>query len=90
MRIAVVIGNPKPGSRTLSAALAVADDTQAALGISERLVLDLATYGGALLDRSSTEVTVAVALMTGAAPVTVHFATNTGTRPSSLSTLARR
>ncbi len=41
MRIAVVIGNPKPGSRTLSAALAVAEATQATLGISERLVIDL-------------------------------------------------
>jgi NAD(P)H-dependent FMN reductase len=45
MRIAVVIGNPKPGSRTLAAALAVADATRAALRISERLVLDLARTG---------------------------------------------
>jgi len=57
MRIAVVVGNPKPASRTLSAALAVADATQAALGISERVIVDLATYGGALLDWSATEVT---------------------------------
>ena len=51
MRIAVVIGNPKPGSRTLSAALAVADATQAALRISGRLVLDLAHYDSPPLTR---------------------------------------
>ncbi len=44
--IAVVVGNPKPASRTLAAALQVA----ARLGAEEPLVLDLATLGTSLLD----------------------------------------
>jgi FMN reductase len=46
-RVAVVVGNPKPGSRTLAAALHVARE----LGGSEPdLVVDLAELGPALLD----------------------------------------
>ena len=78
MRIAVVIGNPKPGSRTLSAALAVAEATQAALGISERLVIDLTTYGGALLDWSSTEVTELNAAVAGSQLIVIASPTYTG------------
>lgn len=82
MRIAVVIGNPKPGSRTLSAALAVAEATQATLGISERLVIDLTTYGGALLDWSSTEVTELNAAVAGSQLIVIasptYKATYTG------------
>ena len=46
-RTAVVVGNPKPGSRTLAAALRVAR------GLTDeepQLVVDLATWGSALLD----------------------------------------
>ena len=46
MRTAVVVGNPKPASRTLTAALHVAER----LGDDSPLVVDLATVGTALLD----------------------------------------
>ena len=44
---AVVVGNPKPGSRTLSAATYVARELS---GAEPTLVVDLATLGPALLD----------------------------------------
>jgi FMN reductase len=44
---AVVVGNPKPGSRTLSSALHVARELT---GSAPDLVVDLATLGPALLD----------------------------------------
>lgn len=51
MRIAVVVGNPKPASRTLSVALATADVLAAVVEeTSDRLVADLADYGADLLD----------------------------------------
>lgn len=55
-RTAVLVGNPKAGSRTLGAAEAVADVVDTALGIENRLVVDLATLGSALLDWQSVEV----------------------------------
>ncbi|SEB65087.1 FMN reductase [Nocardioides exalbidus] len=45
--IAVVVGNPKPGSRTLSAATYVATELG---GAEPDLVVDLATLGPAILD----------------------------------------
>lgn len=45
-RVAVIVGNPKPASRTLAAALHVA----ARLGGGDPLTIDLATLGPALLD----------------------------------------
>ena len=46
-RTAVVVGNPKPGSRTLAAATTVA---RRLAGAEPDLVVDLATVGPALLD----------------------------------------
>jgi FMN reductase len=54
--VAVVVGNPKPQSRTLNAALAVADALTPVTGDADRVVVDLGTLGGALLDWTSTEV----------------------------------
>jgi FMN reductase len=54
MRIAVVVGNPKPGSRTLRVAQAVADvlaDRLAHHG--ERLIVDLADVAAELFDPQS-------------------------------------
>lgn len=50
MRIAVVVGNPKPRSRTYGVAVAVADALGRALGeTGGRLVVDLADVGADLL-----------------------------------------
>ena len=46
-RVAVVVGNPKPGSRTLAAAVHVARELS---GAEPDLVVDLADLGPALLD----------------------------------------
>jgi FMN reductase len=51
MRIAVVVGNPKPSSRTLNVALAVADAVGAVVEETEsRLIVDLADLGADLVD----------------------------------------
>ena len=51
MRIAVVVGNPKPASRTLGVATAVADALSAGLGVGEsHLIVDLAEHDGDLFD----------------------------------------
>jgi FMN reductase len=52
-RIAVVVGNPKPQSRTLSAATYLARELT---GSDPDLVVDLATLGAALLDWKSEEI----------------------------------
>lgn len=54
--VAVVVGNPRAGSRTLGAALAVADALAPVTGDRERVVVDLATLGAALLDWEASEV----------------------------------
>ena len=54
IRTAVVVGNPKPGSRTLAAATHLAT---ALTGRPPDLVVDLATWGPALLDWSDAGVT---------------------------------
>jgi FMN reductase len=51
MRIAVVVGNPKPASRTLRVATAVADALSAELGADQsHLIVDLAEHAGDLFD----------------------------------------
>ena len=52
-RTAVVVGNPKPASRTLDAAVHVADRLT---GERDHLVVDLASLGAGLLDGSDPEV----------------------------------
>jgi FMN reductase len=55
-RVAVVVGNPKPGSRTLAAAIHVARE----LAGEPDLVVDLADLGPAILDWSDAGVTALV------------------------------
>ena len=52
MHIAVVVGNPKPGSRTLGVSTAVADTLAAELGVSRKsdLIVDLAEHASELFD----------------------------------------
>lgn len=57
-RVAVVVGNPKPGSRTLAAAAYVARELA---GHEPDLVVDLATLGADLLDWASPDVADLVA-----------------------------
>jgi FMN reductase len=57
-RTAVVVGNPKPNSRTLAATIHL---TRELTGHDPELVVDLATLGPALLDWSSPEVASLVA-----------------------------
>jgi FMN reductase len=60
--IGIVVGNPKPRSRTLDVAEAVGTAAAAAAGYAdaERIVVDLADLGPHLFDRSSTRVKDAV------------------------------
>jgi FMN reductase len=53
VRIVAVVGNPKPNSRTLGVAKAVAESLVAAIAESECQVVDLAEYAGELFDQSS-------------------------------------
>ena len=55
MSIAVVVGNPKPASRTLQVATAVADAISRSSGIARGRVVDLAAYGGRLFDWADDE-----------------------------------
>ena len=51
MRIAVVVGNPKPASRTLGVATSVADALAAGLGANQsHLIVELAEHAGDLFD----------------------------------------
>jgi FMN reductase len=55
-RIAVVVGNPKPASRTLGAAVAVADALADATGApAGHLVVDLAEHAASLFDWAEPE-----------------------------------
>jgi FMN reductase len=56
VKAAVVVGNPKPRSRTLTAALAVADVVDETLGPSDRLIVDIAEIGPDLIDSAWVEV----------------------------------
>jgi|SRR6516164_5612129 len=60
--VVVVVGNPKPRSRTLDAATVVADAAAAACGLAgaARETVDLADLGSSLFDWSSTRVREAV------------------------------
>ncbi len=60
--VAIVVGNPKPRSRTLTVAEAVAASAAEAAGLdgAERLTVDLAELGGELFDWSSPRVKDAV------------------------------
>ncbi len=60
--VAIVVGNPKPRSRTLNVAEAVATSAAEAAGLAgaERLTVDLAELGGELFDWSSPRVKNAV------------------------------
>ena len=61
-KIAVVTGNPKPGSRTHGVALAVADALAKETGESaDRLVIDLAEHASRLFDWTDTELTALTA-----------------------------
>lgn len=57
MTTVVLVGNPKPQSRTLAAAVAVAEGLT---GRPPDVVIDLADLGPALLERDSQQVTAAV------------------------------
>lgn len=57
MKIAVVVGNPKPASRTLEAALLLADQ----LGGTPDPVIDIAGFGSALLDFDNSDIAAAIA-----------------------------
>jgi FMN reductase len=74
--VAVVVGNPKPESRTLAAATHLARELA---GAEPDLVIDLATLGSALLDWSSPEVGVLVDRVGAAELVIVATPTYKGT-----------
>jgi FMN reductase len=67
-RVAVVVGNPKPESRTLVAATLVARELAAA---EPTLVVDLATFGARLLDPKDEALTDIVAEVTASDLVVV-------------------
>lgn len=58
LRTAVVVGNPRPGSRTLAAATHLATELT---GHPPEVSIDLATVGGRLLDADAPEVDALVA-----------------------------
>ena len=76
MSTVVVVGNPKPASRTFVAATFVARELT---GAEPDLVVDLATLGPALLDWSSEEVAALVAAVGDADLVVVATPTYKGT-----------
>jgi FMN reductase len=75
-RTAVMVGNPKPNSRTLAATIHL---TRELTGTDPDLVVDLATLGPALLDWSSPEVAELVERLGGADLVVVGSPTYKGT-----------
>ena len=75
-RTAVVVGNPKPGSRTLAAAVHVARELD---GGEPGLVVDLGTLGPALLDWQDPGVAELVAAVGAADLVVVASPTYKGT-----------
>ncbi|MCD9153426.1 NADPH-dependent FMN reductase [Aeromicrobium duanguangcaii] len=76
VRTAVVVGNPKPESRTLSAATYVARELT---GSEPDLVIDLATLGAEVLDHGSARVAELVGLVGRADLVVVASPTYKGT-----------
>jgi FMN reductase len=83
-RVGVVVGNPKPQSRTLHVAEVVAGAAETAAGLdgADRLTVDLASMGPELFDWSSTPVREAVEAVKGCALAVVasptYKATYTG------------
>ena len=75
-QIAVVVGNPKPASRTLAAATYVA---RSLTGASPTLTVDLATLGAALLDWADPSIAALVASVGAADLVVVASPTYKGT-----------
>ena len=75
-RVAVVVGNPKPRSRTRAAAVGLAE---ALTGSEPDLVVDLADLGPALLDWSDPTVAELVAAIGAADLVVVASPTYKGT-----------
>lgn len=75
-RVAVVVGNPRPASRTLSAAVRLATELT---GAEPDLVVDLATLGGTLLDWSDPTVSGLVEEVGAADLVVVACPTYKGT-----------
>ena len=73
---AVVVGNPKPQSRTLRAATSVASQL---VGKEPDLVVDLATYGPAILDWSDQTIAELVKVVGAADFVVVASPTYKGT-----------
>ncbi len=71
--LAVAVGNPKPRSRTPTVAVAVAERAEeaVALDVTERVVVDLAEFGGALFDWSSAD--VAAAPLRAAVPAIARY-----------------
>lgn len=76
MNTAVVVGNPKPASRTLHLATAVVERIT---GAAPDVVVDLATHGAALLDRSDTGVAEALSQVRESDLVVVASPTYKGT-----------
>jgi FMN reductase len=82
--VGVVVGNPKPKSRTLDVGLAVARAAAEAGGLpaSDELIVDLADLGPHLFDWSSTDVRAAVDAVAGCSLLVVasptYKATYTG------------
>jgi FMN reductase len=76
IRTAVVVGNPRPNSRTLAAAIHL---VKGLTGADPDLVADLATVGPVLLDWSSTEVANLVEQVGDADLVVVASPTYKGT-----------
>jgi FMN reductase len=62
VRAGVVVGNPKPASRTFQAAVHLAEQLA---GVAPELTVDLAAFGSGLLDWSDTEVGEAVEAVRG-------------------------
>ena len=75
-RVAVVVGNPRPASRTLNAAVHLATELT---GSEPDLVVDLATLGGTLLDWSDPTVSRLVEEVGAADLVVVACPTYKGT-----------
>jgi FMN reductase len=75
-QVAVVVGNPKPASRTLAAATYVARELT---GVEPALTVDLATLGAAILDWADPSIASLVASVGAADLVVVASPTYKGT-----------
>jgi FMN reductase len=78
-KLTVVVGNPKPASRTRRLAEEVADQVGARTGVDDRAVIDLADHTGGLFDWSSPVIAGLVEQVAGADLVIVASPTFKGT-----------